>query len=194
MSLNIALNDDQNTFNFHVDLRDHLVDAGQFGLPKGSFCYVPVFQSVEEEEDDDIWHIGASFLNDHVLVFDNTHYTERNQTYQTIGIGKKDAQNVETEIKKYYQAKEKSELDQSKVSTLHKAVVIEKSNKDVVTGWDSQLAALTKNYQIILYSVSHESKRDSRLATLKKSVKIGAYFTDAQKQQVKKLNETFTII
>lgn len=79
MSLNVELVDkEERTYNFHIDLNDHLIDADQFGLPKGSYCYVPVFKSTDDEEEENIWHIGASFMNDHVFVFDNTHYTDRN--------------------------------------------------------------------------------------------------------------------
>jgi len=45
MSLDIKLRDDDDTnYNYHIDLSKHLIDADKFGLPKGSFCYIPVFQ------------------------------------------------------------------------------------------------------------------------------------------------------
>jgi len=45
MSLDIKLRDDDDTnYNYHIDLSKHLIDADKFGLPKGSFCYIPIFQ------------------------------------------------------------------------------------------------------------------------------------------------------
>ena len=84
MPLEITMNDDTRTFNFNVNLRDYLVDGNKFPqmeFKKGKFCYIPVFQSVEEEADEDIWRIGSTFLDNHVLILDNTHASEKNETY-----------------------------------------------------------------------------------------------------------------
>ena len=53
-----------------------MIDGEVFGYKTGTYCYVPVFKSIEE--DADVWHVGAEFLDEHVLVFDNSHSDERN--------------------------------------------------------------------------------------------------------------------
>ena len=52
-------------------------------------------------------------------------------------------------------------------------MTIEDDIKETVKNWDDKLATLTENYQKILFSVSTQSKKDSRLATLRKTVVKG---------------------
>ena len=43
-TIDIKLTDeDSKTFNYHIDLQNHLIDGYQFVGYKGTYCYVPVF-------------------------------------------------------------------------------------------------------------------------------------------------------
>lgn len=74
-------------------MKDLLLDGSNFGQEAGQSCYIPVFRSLQEEQD--TWFVGSLFLSDYVFVFDNTHYDEHNYNFTTIAIGKKSSKPVE---------------------------------------------------------------------------------------------------
>ena len=124
MPLSIDIGDDDKVFSFETDLSQHLIDGEAFGYKTGTYCYVPVFKSIEE--DADVWHVGAEFLDEHVLVFDNSHSDERNQSFSTIGLAKKNADGVQKGINKSYASNsDHSDLDVSINSSLHKAIEVD---------------------------------------------------------------------
>ena len=85
-------------------MKDLLLDGSNFGQEAGQYCYIPVFRSFQDQQQD-TWFVGSLFLSDYIFVFDNTHYDEHKYNFTTIAIGKKSNQPVEIGLQTQYDTK-----------------------------------------------------------------------------------------
>lgn len=83
MKMKIRIYDTEAATEYHVDGKDLLIPAKNFG-DSANHCYVGVFRSMKADQQ--TWYLGNLFMKDYYIVYDMTPYDERNENYIQIGI------------------------------------------------------------------------------------------------------------